>query len=50
MILIPVVDLLLLIATTVTAVMNRGTLLGWLCVLFVFWQVWNLIKFVKEHL
>jgi len=46
---IPVVDLLFLIGTSVAAFLNRGTLIGWMCTLLVLWQVWNLIRFYKEH-
>ena len=46
---IPIVDLLFLIGTSVAAFLNRGTLIGWMCTLLVLWQVWNLIRFYKEH-
>lgn len=49
MIVIPIIDLLLLFLNIVVAVLNRGEVIGWLATAFVFWLVWILIKFVKEH-
>lgn len=49
MIAIPVIDLLFLAASSIGAFLNRGTLIGWMCTFLVFWQVWNLIRFYKEH-
>jgi len=46
---ISVVDLLFLIGTSVAAFLNRGTLIGWMFALLVLWQVFNLIRFYKEH-
>jgi hypothetical protein len=30
-------------------VYNRGTIVGWMCTFLVFWQIWMLIKFFREH-
>jgi hypothetical protein len=49
MIRIPIIDVLFLAGTTFAAVANRGTLIGWMCAFLVFWNVWNLIQFYKEH-
>jgi len=49
MIFLPLIDLLFLTGISVGAFLNRGTLIGWMCTFLVFWQVWNLIKFVKAH-
>jgi hypothetical protein len=49
MIVIPVVELLFLVGTIFAAVLNRGTLVGWMCTFLVFWQIWMLIKFVRNH-
>jgi uncharacterized membrane protein len=49
MIAIPVIDLLFLVASSIAAFLNRGTLIGWMCTFLVFWQVWNLIRFYREH-
>ena len=48
MIVIPLFDIALLILNIFFALMNRGTVWGWLATAFVFWQVWILIKFVKN--
>ena len=48
MIVIPIVDILLLVVNIFIAVLNRGTFWGWLSTAFVIWQVWVLIKFVKN--
>jgi hypothetical protein len=49
MIRIPIIDILFLVGVTFAAVFNRGTLIGWMCTFLVFWNVWNLIQFYKEH-
>jgi hypothetical protein len=49
MIVLPVIDLLFLVATSLGAFLNRGTLIGWMCTALVFWQVYSLVKFYKEH-
>ena len=49
MIAIPIVDLLFLTGTSIAAFLNRGTLIGWMCTFLVFWHVWILIKFYKQH-
>ena len=47
MIILPLLDIVLLIFNVVIAILNRGTIWGWLSALFVLWQCWVLIKFVK---
>ena len=49
MIVLPVIELLILGFTTFAAIINRGTLIGWMCTALVFWQVYSLIKFYKQH-
>lgn len=49
MILIPVIELLILAGTIFGAVSFRGTLAGWMLTVLVFYQIWMLIRFVKEH-
>jgi hypothetical protein len=49
MIILPLIDLLFLGISVVGAVLNRGTLVGWMCTALVFWQVYMLIKFYKDH-
>ena len=49
MIAVPIVDLLFLVGSSVAAFLNRGTLIGWMFTIMVFWQVWNLIRFYKDH-
>jgi hypothetical protein len=49
MMLIPIVDLVFLAGTSFAAFVNRGTLIGWMCTFLVLWQVWNLVKFYREH-
>jgi hypothetical protein len=49
MIILPLLDLLFLGISIFCAVYNRGTVAGWMCTFLVFWQIWMLIKFVKEH-
>ena len=48
MIVIPFLDILLLIVNTVVAFLNRGTIWGWLATGFVLYQVFVLVKFVKQ--
>jgi hypothetical protein len=48
MIVLPLLDILLLIVNTVVAVLNRGTIWGWLATAFVLYQVFVLVKFVKQ--
>lgn len=48
MIVIPFLDILLLIVNTVVAFLNRGTIWGWLATAFVLYQVYVLVKFIKE--
>ena len=48
MIAIPFLDILLLIVNTVVAFLNRGTIWGWLATGFVLYQVFVLVKFVKQ--
>jgi len=49
MIVIPLLDLLFLVGTTFGAFTARGTWFGWLCTGLVFWQIWMLIQFIREH-
>ena len=46
---IPLIDLFILVWSTVFAIMERGTWVGWVCAIVVLMQVWNLIRFYKEH-
>lgn len=48
-IMIPLVDIVLLIAGSYIAITNRGSLWGWVATGFVIWQTWILVKFVREH-
>ena len=49
MIILPLLDLLFLGISIFGAVYNRGTVVGWMCTFLVFWQIWMLIKFFREH-
>jgi len=49
MILLPIIDLVFLGISIFGAIANRGTLIGWMCTAIVFWQIYILIKFYKEH-
>jgi hypothetical protein len=49
MIVLPLVELLFLAATSFVAFVNRGTLIGWMCTFLVLWQVYALIKFYRQH-
>jgi D-alanyl-lipoteichoic acid acyltransferase DltB (MBOAT superfamily) len=42
------VDVALFVFNIWNAIVNRGTIWGWLSVLFIFWQVYTAIKLVKE--
>ena len=48
MIAIPLLDTVLLIINVVVAFLNRGTIWGWLATAFVLYQVFVLVKFIKQ--
>ena len=48
MIVIPLFDVFLLVINVIVAVLNRGTVWGWLATAFVLWQTWTLIKFIRD--
>jgi D-alanyl-lipoteichoic acid acyltransferase DltB (MBOAT superfamily) len=41
-------ELALFVLNIWNAIVNRGTIWGWLSVLFIFWQVYMTIKAIKE--
>jgi len=49
MIVIPLLDIALLIFNVVIAFLNRGTIWGWLSTAFVLYQVFVLVKFIKQN-
>ena len=48
MIVIPLIDLFILVSSTVFAIMERGTWMGWVCAIVVLMQVWILVKFIQN--
>ena len=48
MIVIPFLDIVLLIINVVVAFLNRGTIWGWLATAFVMYQVFVLVRFIKQ--
>jgi len=42
------VDIALFVINIWNAIANRGTIWGWLSVLFIFWQVYMTIKVIRE--
>jgi hypothetical protein len=42
-------DVIVLISSVWMAIAERGTIVGWVCTAVVFWQVYMLIKFYKDH-
>ncbi len=48
MIVIPLIDLFILVSSTVFAIMERGTWMGWVCAIVVLMQVWILVRFVQN--
>ena len=47
-IILPLLDIALLIFNVVVAFLNRGTIWGWLATAFVLYQVFVLVKFIKQ--
>jgi len=48
MIVIPLIDLFILVSSTVFAIMEHGTWMGWVCAIVVLMQVWILVKFIQN--
>ena len=48
MIILPLLDIALLIINVVVAILNRGTIWGWLATGFVLYQVSILVRFIKQ--
>ena len=48
MIFVPLFELAFFILNIVLAIMNRGTMWGWICTAIVIWQVYNAVKIIKE--
>jgi hypothetical protein len=43
------IDVFILVWSAVFAVIERGTVTGWVCAALVVWQVWGFISYINEN-
>jgi len=43
------IDVFILVCSAVFAVIERGTVTGWVCTALVVWQVWGFISYINEN-